>query len=80
VGSTQLQQSADGLTTTDWSPASDPSEYFGRVATAIALAKGAIIARGYVPSVKAVVWMQGEQDAGLSGTAVSQYQANLTAL
>jgi hypothetical protein len=80
VGSTQLQQSADGLTTTDWSQTSDPSEYFGQVAGAIASAKSAIVALGYVPIVRAVIWMQGEQDAGLGGTATSQYQANLTAL
>lgn len=79
VGSTQLQQSADGLTTTDWSPASNSAEYFGQVAGAITGAKAAMVALGYVPVVRAVIWMQGEQDAGLSGTAVSQYQTNLTA-
>jgi hypothetical protein len=79
VGSAQLLQSADGLTTTDWSPASAASEYFGIVEADVAAAKATLVALGKSPVVRVVSWMQGEQDAQLSGVATSSYQTNLSA-
>lgn len=61
----------------DWAPSSH--ELFDDCANASEDAQDALVNAGFVPRVRAILWMQGEQDA-TNLTYANNYQANLAAL
>jgi len=73
IGGTQLAKDLEQI---DWSPSSDRNEYFGLVESAVDAAKTQLKNEGKDPIVRAVVWMQGENDASTDQTA-NAYEANL---
>ena len=73
IGGTQLAKDPEQM---DWSPSSDRNEYFGLVESAVDAAKTQLKNEGKDPIVRAIVWMQGENDASADETA-NAYEANL---
>lgn len=73
IGSTKLFNDGGPC----WDPAA--GSYFSFVETTIAAAKAALIAQGFAPKVRLIIWMQGEADEGNS-TMDAAYLTNLTAL
>jgi carbohydrate esterase-like sialic acid-specific acetylesterase len=61
----------------DWSPDSDRSEYFGQLEAILKLAKASLTREGLTPVVRAIVWMQGENEAAMGGAVAQAYEANL---
>jgi hypothetical protein len=74
IGATQLAKEPRGP---DWSPSSGRGEFFGQVESAIVRAKAILSAQRKTPVVRAIIWMQGEQDASLGAPISTAYQANL---
>lgn len=72
VGSTPLAVTAGQ----DWN-VSSTGDLYDRTTTAVSNAKAWLAARGKTGTVKAAVWVQGEQDA-TDTTQASAYQTNLT--
>lgn len=74
IGNTQLFNSGGPC----WDPAAVGS-YFSFVENAIAAAMAALVAQGFVPRVRLIMWMQGEADEQFSAWDAA-YLTNLTAL
>lgn len=60
----------------DWSPSSSTELYHRLINYYCIPARDKLIAQGYIPVFKAVLWVHGEQDATYSGFA-NAYEANL---
>lgn len=75
IGTTQLYNATNVPT---WNPAADNTQLFYLATVQINAALAALRAAGLAPVVRAVSWMQGEQDATGAVTAAA-YTANLAA-
>jgi hypothetical protein len=74
VGASKL--AAD--TGNDWN-VSSTNELYNNLKTYITTLKTALLSSGKTPVIKAIIWMQGEEDA-TNATHAAAYEANLTAL